>query len=883
MSITGYSHNPSIPTGLHDIASRTHTNHVNSFIAQLKNGGSHDVQIDITTGNNKQKPVLLQGLKNPNGNTAELIIQLIDLSDIVKDKEAHLEQERFLNSIVSNMPGMVYRCRNDKEWTMEYLSPQCLEITGYPPSDLLKNKKITYNHVIHPDYREVIWAKWQDALHSNNVFAHEYPIITASGQEKWVWEQGVGITNAQGKLIALEGIIIDITDRKKAMDTQQFQASLLDHIGDMITATDLEGNIIYVNQAETHKLGFAKEDVIGKNISIYGDCPSKSISQSQILKATLRDGQWMGEVINYDKNGNEVHLESRTWTVTNEMGKPIALCGVATDITHRKKAEYALRKSEMLFRSLVENALDAIFVMRNGEYEYLNNRFIQLTRLTLQTIGRSGVSLSALAANNESLEICQALEKYDGKTTLPNLFEFKLNAHDNSTRDLEVSAAYFSMEGEPVVICIMHDITQRKQVEKALILSKQQLKAQNDDFLTLNEELWRNNNKIQEMNADLVAAKQRAEESDKLKTAFLANMSHEIRTPMNGILGFSQLLLSPNLSPDERGEYVNIIQNCGNQLLAIINDLIDISKIEANMITLITGKENLNELINEQFLMFKDKAQGADISLSFSAGLSNAQSYIITDGTRLRQIIGNLLNNAFKFTRQGHIKFGYTLKSSTLEFFVEDSGIGIPVDQQELIFNRFRQVETELERQAGGTGLGLAISKALVNKMGGNIWVRSEPYFGSVFYFTIPYLKPTLQHETKATRIEPQTFDTNTQLNVLIAEDNEVNFIFLKELLSDLKPNIIWVTNGKDAVDRVKANPEIDMILMDIKMPIMDGYQATREIKKIKKDIPIIAQTAYSFATDRQKAMEAGCDDYISKPIDKDRFMELMVRFVRVK
>jgi len=283
--------------------------------------------------------------------------------------------------------------------------------------------------------------------------------------------------------------------------------------------------------------------------------------------------------------------------------------------------------------------------------------------------------------------------------------------------------------------------TRTKELKKRneeLIEREQQLKSANEEFEVLNEELTETINRIQTINAELEAAKKKAEESDRLKSAFLANMSHEIRTPMNGIIGFSQYLNKPNLPEAKRNQFVGIIQNCGNQLLSLIDDLIDIAKIESDQLRIAKSKVSVNAIMNELYNIFKLKMQASTVQLQLFQGLTDAQAEIITDGTRFRQIIINLVGNAVKFTEVGHIKFGYTCKDNFLEFYVEDTGIGIPADKQNIIFERFRQAHDENLQNYGGSGLGLAISKSLVNLLGGEIWVESVVNQGSTFYFTIP-------------------------------------------------------------------------------------------------------------------------------------------------
>ena len=385
-----------------------------------------------------------------------------------------------------------------------------------------------------------------------------------------------------------------------------------------------------------------------------------------------------------------------------------------------------------------------------------------------------------------------------------------------------------------------------------------------------------------EAELQLKIAKEKAEEADKLKTAFLANMSHEIRTPLNAILGFSKMLIKPDVAEDKQKQYIEIIKNSSDQLLTIINDIVDISKIEANQIK-IDDKSVviLNELITEIHSLFKSTAQVNNIRFNYSYGLSDVQSNIYADGVRLRQILTNLLSNAIKFTSEGQVKFGYTLKNDILEFFVEDSGIGIARDKQNLIFERFSQADLTTPKLFGGTGLGLSIAKALVELHGGKIWVESEINKGSKFIFTIPY-RPVYSNQKKYKSESKGEQDIDWRdVTMMIAEDEEINYLFLKEFLAKTHINLIRAKNGFEAVELYKKNSNMDLILMDIKMPVLDGYEATKQIKELGKNTPIIAQTAFVFEDDKSRISKSGFDDYISKPINEIKLINTIKKYIK--
>jgi len=374
-------------------------------------------------------------------------------------------------------------------------------------------------------------------------------------------------------------------------------------------------------------------------------------------------------------------------------------------------------------------------------------------------------------------------------------------------------------------------------------------------------------------------AKEKAEESDQLKTEFINNMSHEIRTPMNGIMGFSEMLSNNGLSDKKRANFVKIIQNSGQQLINIIDDILEISKLGTKQVKVIESDVCLNDVLLGSFSTFDIKAKEHKTPLYLKKALSDKQSTIRTDKTKLNKVLSNLLENALKFTNEGFIELGYQLKNDNIELYVKDTGIGIDKSKHETIFERFSQAEKELSKNVGGLGLGLSIAKENAELLGGSIHLKSKEGEGSTFFVTIPY-KPVYKfNDTEKTKRE-------SKYTLLIAEDEEVNYLYLETLLKDvigLDCIIIHVTNGIDAIEACKENKTIDLVLMDLKMPVMNGFEATKQLKELYPDLPIIAQSAYSTIKEKEQAVEAGCDDFISKPIHQEFFKRILDKYLIIK
>ncbi len=381
---------------------------------------------------------------------------------------------------------------------------------------------------------------------------------------------------------------------------------------------------------------------------------------------------------------------------------------------------------------------------------------------------------------------------------------------------------------------------------------------------------------------ELIRARNRAENGDHFKSVFLTNLSHELRTPMNAIIGFSELLKAEQSGNEHVNEYLSIIKNKGNYLLSLIDDVIELSRFERGDMTFRKNNFSLKQFMQELYEEFEARKMEKDkghIGLILDLPDEYLDQNIYTDQGRLHQVLAGILSNAFKFTEKGRVEFGFSMSEKNYKFYVSDTGIGLSDDDQRRIFSRFEEIEDKALTKLGGTGLSLTIAKKIIDQLGGKIKVRSEVNKGSWFQVSLPVETPV--KKKSEVKNEPGSLnDINWKDKVvLIAEDEELNFRFLEAVLQKTQAKVLRANNGKEAVDLCKNINHIDMILMDIKMPVMNGNEATFEIKQERPDLPIIAQTAFSIQEEIDKCREAGCDDFVTKPIDIKLLINKMSQF----
>jgi PAS domain S-box-containing protein len=622
-------------------------------------------------------------------------------------------------------------------------------------------------------------------------------------------------------------------------ELKEFNEKIIESIRDGIAVINEQNEIIFTNPAFERILKLGKGSSVGRKwTDMIADIPLDDFAHQSVIdvnnliraEMTLKTGR--GDLLNALITISPADLSNKTFIL------------LLTDITERKIIESNLLNAKETAEinsakvtAVIENTSDNIWAFdRDYKIIYINKIFQKEFNETFGVMLEPGVNLLMAVPPPMRLIWKERYDKVLGGERM--LFEDIVHTE---TFDIYIQVSMNPIIKEGLVIggsCFGSNITPRKLAE-----------------------------------LELKTAKEKAEESDRLKTAFLSNMSHEIRTPLNSIIGFSYLLYNREVPPDKQKLYLQQINASSQMLLRLIQDIIDISKIEAGQLGIEYSTFDLKLMLQELFQHFSSETAASGKKIAITCSNLDTSLMYHSDFIRIKQVYSNLLSNALKFTESGSIRFGYEAKDDHISFFVKDTGIGIKDEDQAHLFQRFMRIENRLSRDARGTGLGLAICKNIVELLGGSISFESDYQKGTVFTFRLPY-KPVDKVRPVKSEPIPKASLTSEVKTLLIAEDDDVNFMFIEEFLSEYGFHIIRAVNGEEVLELLENNPAVDMILMDLQMPVMDGVEATKKIRKKNAGIPIIAQTAYAFSSERKACLDAGCNDYISKPIVQDELLE---------
>jgi PAS domain S-box-containing protein len=941
----------------------------NGLLNEIRRYGElrdYEITLKSKTGEIKYASVNASLMLGANGETTHINGALRDITSRKQAEEALHESETNYRDLVEKLPDGIYKSTEAGKFVN--INPAMATILGYDNMDELMAIDIKTQLYFEETDREMV------ELHEGNTEIGIYRMKKKDGSEVWVEDHGWLVLDENRNTIFHEGIIRDVTERKKAQEEIEkighYYKGIIENAPDGIVLIDKEGKMAFASPSARRMFGYAPEEEFVDNPAALTHPDDQAMVLGE-LTHLMQDPRYV-PTIQYrfiDKKGTWRWIES---TFTNLVANP-SIEGIVInfrEISESKAIQDELKASEDKYRTMIEFSNDLIWTLdREGNFIFLNETALKTTGLSLDVW--KGKSFLPLILEEDLTMILDVFAKsLSGK---PCNYELRFKKGDDSILTISVNTSPIYVSGKVEgIVSFGRDITESKQAENQLKLlgraveqspativitnkdgnieyvnpkftsvsnyTLDEVKGKNPRILQSGEQtkdfyikLWETvlsgnvwqgefhnkkkngesywesaaisaitNNKGEvsfflavkeditdkkKMIGELIKAKEKAEESDRLKSAFLANMSHEIRTPMNGILGFANLLKEPGLSGEQQQEYIKIIEKSGDRMLNIIKDIVDISKIEARLMEVDVRQSDVNEQTDFVYTFFKPEVESKGMKLSIKNGLSGRDAFIKTDREKLYAILTNLIKNAIKYSDHGTIEFGYVLKNpapgdamAMLQFFVKDTGIGIPADRIHAIFDRFVQADIADKRAFQGAGLGLSISKAFIEMLGGEIWVESEEGKGSTFFFTLPYQMP-VEDKPISTPILPVAEPENQihGLKIMIAEDDPTSEMLISMALKIYSKELIKVRTGIEAVETCRNNPDIDLIMMDIKMPILNGYDATQQIRGFNKDVVIIAQTAYALIHEKEFAIQAGCDDYISKPIS----VELLRQIVR--
>jgi len=638
-------------------------------------------------------------------------------------------------------------------------------------------------------------------------------------------------------------LIAEITERKHAKEAlqhseEQFR-NLFNDAPVGLYRTTPDGKILLANRAIYEMLGFSNyEELSARNLEESGFEPT--YRREQFIEQIEKNGEVKGlEAKWICCNGEVIIVRESAKVIRDANGEPLYYDGTVEDITERRRAEELMRESEERYRTIFTQLPSIVMIHKDNKIVFLNQNGIEVIGYSWEEI--KDHSIFDFIDDEGKARVSKNLQRRISGEQVED-YEVGVLTKNNIIKTLLTRAIPIYYENGQALLVVLTDITMRKRTEEAL-----------------------------------KEALVKAEAGNRLKSSFIHNISHEVRTPLNGILGFSQLITQPDLPDEEKEQFYTLIKASSNRLINTITNYMDISLIASGNMEVQQKPFELHQIFHTLRAQFQSMCAVKHLDLNMKIPNENESFTLHSDVELFSKVLSHLLDNAVKFTTKGEITFGYSMKSGLLEFFVKDTGIGISKEVQNRIFESFAQEELSHTRGYEGSGLGLSIAKGLVSLLGGEIRVESEKDAGSTFFFTIPFeekVKEVTRSKEKESKVKIQERPV-----LLIAEDEESNLFYLETLLRKASITIFSAVNGKEAVDQCRKHPEISLVLMDIKMPVMDGFEATREIKSFRKDIPVIAITAFAMMGDEKKALEAGCDDYLTKPVSKDVLLMKLKRY----
>ncbi|MBE0423006.1 MAG: PAS domain S-box protein [Lutibacter sp.] len=888
-NLFGYTHHEILSgkVKLHQLVYKSDREWVSkAFISFLKDEKSHELKLlpfRIFTKNGEIKWIRtnLDIVRNSANEITHIQGISEDITEHKKADDLFFESNQRLKDQFDHTPlGSIIW---DLDFNVLEWNNSAQRIFGYSEEEAKKNKVkdlITPPHLANEmkKVQEVILSHKHGHRSTNENVTKSGKIITCD----WY---NVTLKDASGNIIGIASLVDDITERmnsKKLLENSERKyRDIFENAIDAVLILK-DGFFVDCNEAAIKMFGLDRETLFSIHPSKLSpekqpDGASSFLKTEDMLKIALEKGSHRYRCNQHHINGHIFPTEV-TLTRINEDVDGFTIHVVVADITERVKKEaledvlYNISKAAL---TIVDFQEFSLFV-RNVLHKIIDTSNFYIAIYNEET---DMVNTPVFIDDVEMVEEFSAKNSLTGyviKSKKPLIVNQAAHQELIKNNKVELIGEHAKIWiGVPLMIqekCIGAIVVQSYVDENAYNENDVQLLEFVADQISTTIQRKKVEN---ELNVALL----QAQESDRLKSAFLANVSHEIRTPMNGIIGFSELCLDPNITKEKQIEFSKIVIKSSKRLLSIVNDILDISKIEAGAVTLNLENVNLNKLLDELEAFYKPIARENNLILTCERGLENFKSTVETDKVKLNQVLTNLLSNAFKFTDTGSVSFGYQLIENNLQFYVKDTGIGVDDNLHHRIFDRFSQGNLNLSKQHKGTGLGLAITKKIIELFHGEIWLNSD-HNGTTIYFTIPYAKSKIPLISSVIEEQKPSIQVkNNEITILVAEDEEYNMMYINELFSTTNFKIIEAVNGKKALEMAQSNTDIQLVLMDIKMPVMDGNEAMKEIKKLRPSLPVIALSAFAMESDKARALGLGFDAYLTKPLDRKLLFQLIEKF----
>ena len=712
-------------------------------------------------------------------------------------------------------------------------SREIFNILEIPSASKISDNQRTIMRFVHPEDKKKILRIFLESIRGKCDFDFSYRVLLGNTQIKYISQRGHHVFAENGDIISSIGTIQDVSSSSLAnqalIHSENRYRTLFDNVYQGILIVDQKTKEIKLaNKVFCELSGYTQKEI--KACSLKDLHPSENFTYDASW-AKVQKKEFLGNVDCLRKDASVFHAEVYASSII--LDKQACIIAIFRDLTETYQLEY----DRYMLKKAVDNS-DVEIVLNNPDasIDYCSPALCHRLGYSSEEIKKLHIwDIESTVAKEE---IVMRWEKLKKMKTIKN--EGVQIAKDGTKFEINYTVDYMKVGKRELACCQVQDMTEIKKRE-----------------------------------AILENARKKAEESDRMKSVFMANISHEIRTPMNGILGFADLLQRDDLSLEKCHQYAKIIFGCGNNLMQLLNDILDISRIEAGQIELKKEEFCVNQVIEDLYNLYEpqSKNDGREISLQMHKSLRDDEAIIYSDKRYFNQILTNLVDNALKFTNEGEIIIGYNAKQSDIEFFVKDSGEGVAPEFMDKIFEPFRQGEEILARKYHGTGLGLAIARNFAELLGGFMRLESKLGQGSTFYLNLPYSRNTKLVQKPSVPVMEMDYDWQDK-TFLLVEDNHISFMLLENLLESTGVKILRAETAQQSIDMTEENDDLDLVLMDVRLPDFTGWEAARIIKKSHHDLPIIAQTANANAVDKSKTFQVGCEAYLTKPIIKEEFYE---------